>query len=97
MNNDKLNEISSYMSKLLRKSFGRGPKSCQAVMSDQFLVIYVRGFISPMEEVLMEQGQEVQVEKARSAVINHLIDELTGVIQVSLGIELEEPYDDWNF
>jgi uncharacterized protein YbcI len=50
--------ISSYISKLLRKKFGRGPQSCQTTISKNHLVTYIRGFLSPMENVLLEQGQD---------------------------------------
>ncbi|WP_343221453.1 MULTISPECIES: Na-translocating system protein MpsC family protein [Ornithinibacillus] len=92
-----LNSISSYTSKLLRKNFGKGPKSCQTTINHQFVVMYIRGFISPMEEVLMSQGQTSQVEIARNVIINHVLEELTGVIQVSLDREVEHYYHDWNF
>jgi uncharacterized protein YbcI len=97
MDQDKLNSISSYTSKLLRRNFGRGPESCQSTVSNGHFVIHIRGFISPMEEVLMEQGQRDQVERARTIIINHIIEELKGVIQVSLEREVEEYYQDWNF
>lgn len=94
---DKLNHISSYTSKLIRRKFGRGPQSCIAALNKNFLVLYIRGFISPMEEVLLQQGQAASVDNARSVIINNLLDELTGVIQYSLDIEVEDHYHDWNF
>ncbi|WP_226669921.1 Na-translocating system protein MpsC family protein [Metabacillus litoralis] len=97
MDQDKLNSISSLTSKLLRKNFGKGPKSCQSTICKQHLVIYVQGFISPMEEVLIQQGQQKQVEKARAVIIEHVLEELKGIIKVSLDREVEESYHDWNF
>ncbi len=96
MNNDQLNTISSYVSKLIRKKFGRGPKSCRTTANRHFLVTYIQGFLSPMEEVLLSQGQRDQVEKARTVIIDHMIEELTGVVQVSLDMEVDECYHDWN-
>lgn len=95
--NDKLTYISSYCSKALRKNFGRGPQSCQSTLNKNYLVLYVRGFISPMEEVLLQQKQTDYVENARSVVIQHLLEELKGVVQVTLDVEVEEYYHDWNF
>ncbi|RXJ02800.1 DUF2294 family protein [Anaerobacillus alkaliphilus] len=97
MEQEVLNSISSYLSKLLRKNFGKGPQSCQSIVYKRIFVAYIRGFISPMEEVLMEQGQSVQVERARSVIINHVLDQLKGVVEVSLKCEIEERYHDWNF
>ncbi|QOR67248.1 DUF2294 family protein [Cytobacillus suaedae] len=95
--NDKLTYISSYCSKALRKNFGRGPHSCQSTLNNNYLVLYVRGFISPMEEVLIQQKQNDYVENARNIIITHIIEELKGVVQVTLEVDMEEYYQDWNF
>ncbi|MFD1735040.1 Na-translocating system protein MpsC family protein [Bacillus salitolerans] len=97
MDQELLNSVSSYTSKLLRNNFGKGPQSCQSIMNKTHFVTYIRGFISPMEEVLMNRGQKIEVEKARNFIINHLLDELKGVIQVSLNREVQAYYQDWNF
>ncbi|MDZ5473681.1 Na-translocating system protein MpsC family protein [Bacillus sp. 31A1R] len=94
---EKLNTISSFTSKILRKNFGKGPQSCQSALCNKHLVIYIKGFISPMEDVLMQQGQNTQVEKARSTIINIILEELKGVIEVTLDCDIEEQYHDWNF
>ncbi|MED4015777.1 Na-translocating system protein MpsC family protein [Sutcliffiella cohnii] len=97
MSKDPLNFLSSYTSKLLRKNFGRGPQSCQTTLKNSHLVIYIKGFLSPMEEVLMQQGQRDQVDKARTIIIEHLIKELVGVIRLTIERDVEESYHDWNF
>lgn len=89
--------ISSYISKLLRKKFGRGPHSCQTTVSKNHLVTYIRGFLSPMEDILLEHGQDKYVDQARTVIITHLLDEIKGVIQVTFGVEVIEEYHDWNF
>lgn len=94
---DKLNTISSFTSKLLRKNFGKGPQSCQSTLTKNHLVIYIRGFISPMEEVLIKQGQRNQVQKARTVILNYLLNELKGVIELTLDQEVKRVYHDWNF
>lgn len=97
MDHGKLEYISSYISKLLRKKFGKGPQSCQTHLSGKYLVSYIRGFITPMEEILLQQNQNKFVDQAREVIVNHLLDEIKGVIQVSLDVEVEEYYHDWNF
>jgi uncharacterized protein YbcI len=88
--------ISRYISKLLRKQFGRGPHSCQTTVSKNHLVTYIRGFLSPMEDILLEYGQNKYVDYARNFIITHLLDEIKGVVQVTLGVEVVEYYHDWN-
>ncbi|MCH1624257.1 Na-translocating system protein MpsC family protein [Ferdinandcohnia quinoae] len=94
---EKIKYISSYTSKLLRNKFGRGPESCFAITADHFLVLNIRGFISPMEEVLLRERQDIQVDYARNIVINSILDELRGVIQVTLDTEVASFLHDWNF
>lgn len=89
--------ISSYISKLLRKKFGRGPQTCRTSVCKNHLVTYIRGFLTPMEDILLQQGQNKYVDHARTVIINHLLDEIKGVIQVTLDVEVEEYYHDWNF
>ncbi|MDQ0230370.1 Na-translocating system protein MpsC family protein [Metabacillus malikii] len=93
---DQLSTLSGYASKLLRKVFGRGPKSCQAFANQQFLVIYIRGFLSPMEEALISQGRNDYVERARNVIMKPVLEELRGVIQITLDVEVNETYHDWN-
>ncbi|MFP7299675.1 Na-translocating system protein MpsC family protein [Neobacillus niacini] len=89
--------ISSYISKLLRKNFGRGPRNCQTTISQNYLVTYISGFLSPMEDILLQQGQSKYVDHARNVIITHLLDEIKGIIQITFNIGVEEYYHDWNF
>jgi uncharacterized protein YbcI len=94
---NKLIDISSYFSKLLRRTFGKGPHSCQTTVSNRYLVTYIRGFLSPMEEVLLQQEQYKTVDYARSVIINHLLEEIKGVVQVTFDVAVGEYFHDWNF
>ncbi|WP_102347842.1 DUF2294 domain-containing protein [Bacillus sp. Marseille-P3661] len=96
-NNEKEEYISSYISKLLRKKFGKGPQNCRTTVTKNHLVTYIRGFLTPMEEILLQQGQQKYVDQARTVIINHLLDEIKGVVQVTFEVEVEEQYHDWNF
>ncbi|MDT8860895.1 DUF2294 domain-containing protein [Alkalihalobacillus sp. MEB130] len=94
---DQVNHISSYTSKLLRRKFGRGPESCTGTLSGRFFLLHIRGFISPMEEVLLQQGKSHDVDNARTLIIANVLDELKGVVQVSLKVDVAEYYHDWNY
>jgi len=95
--NNKLDYISSYISKSLRKNFGKGPQSCQTNLNGKYLVSYIRGFVSPMEEILLKQRQKKTVDDARTLIMDHLLEEIKGVIQVSINVEVTDYYHDWNF
>jgi uncharacterized protein YbcI len=94
---EQLKHVSSYTSKLLRKKFGRGPESCHASFGHHFFVLLIRGFISPMEEVLLEQGQRDTVEHSRSLIVDSILPELKGVLEITFRFEIKEFYNDWNF
>ncbi|HZG58578.1 DUF2294 domain-containing protein [Paenibacillus sp.] len=94
---EELKKISSYASKLLRQKFGRGPESCFASAASRFLVITIKGFLSPMEEVLLQHDKEDSVDRTRSIIVSSMLPELRGVISVSLGVEVERFYHDWNY
>ncbi|WHY67514.1 Na-translocating system protein MpsC family protein [Neobacillus sp. SuZ13] len=97
INQNKEEFISSYVSKLLRKNFGKGPHTCRTTLSKNHLVTYIRGFLTPMEEILLQQGQNRYVDDVRAAIINHVLNEITGVVKVTLEVDVEEYYHDWNF
>lgn len=94
---EELKKISSYVSKLLRQKFGRGPEACFASAHGRFLAITVRGFLSPMEEVLLQSDKEHSVDRTRSIIVASMLPEIKGVINVSLGMEATQFYQDWNY
>lgn len=93
---DQLKSVSSYASKWLRQKFGRGPESCRSYLAGRFLVFVVRGFLSPMEEVLLQQGQVDTVHASRQVIIEKLLSELQGVLQVTMDVQVRNFYHDWN-
>lgn len=93
---DQLSSISGFTSKILRKRFGRGPKTCQAFANEKHLVVYVRGFLSPMEEELLKQGKSEHIEILRNAIIKPVLEELKGIIHVIFQEDVADMYHDWN-
>lgn len=68
-----------------------------AVANGPYLVLYIRGFISPFEEVLLRKGQSPEVDFTRRTIIKDVLEELKGMVQFSLNEEVVETYHDWNF
>lgn len=93
---EQLKHISGYAGKLLRQKFGRGPEYCQAYARHHFLVLSVQGFLSPMEEALLRLGHQVIVTTARQAVMTSLLEELKGVIQLTLDADVTGFYTNWS-
>ncbi|MEH6938075.1 Na-translocating system protein MpsC family protein [Bacillus sp. JJ664] len=90
-------DISSLTSKLLRKNFGRGPVSCFAFANDRFLVFYIRGFLSPLESTLLEHGNGDNVDISRSIVMNAVINQLKGILELEFEQDIASFYHDWNY
>jgi len=89
--------ISTYISKLLKKKFGKGPETCRTTKSGNYLVTHIQGFLTPMEDILLQQGQYKYVDQARKVIINHILEEIKGVVQVTLKFDVKDHYHDWNF
>jgi uncharacterized protein YbcI len=88
-------EVSSYIGKLLRNHFGRGPDSVFVSIGYPFISMYLRNFISPMEKVLIRQKQDKIVQQTREILIQTLIPEIKAYIKIITGMEIREFYYDW--
>ncbi|WP_342047750.1 Na-translocating system protein MpsC family protein [Bacillus sp. OTU530] len=93
----KLMDISSLTSKLLRKNFGRGPEACYAYANEQFLVFYIRGFMSPLESILLENGNPDNIDISRNIVMKTVLNQLKGIIELEFEQDVECFYHDWNY
>jgi len=93
----KLMDISSLTSKLLRKNFGRGPESCFAYANERYLVFYIRGFMSPLESTLLEYGNSDNIDISRNIVMKLVLNQLRGVLELEFKKDIESFYHDWNY
>ncbi|MBU8914716.1 DUF2294 domain-containing protein [Bacillus sp. FJAT-29953] len=93
----KLMDISSLTSKLLRKSFGRGPESCIAYANERFLIFYIRGFLSPLESTLLENGNSDNIEISRNIIMKTVLYQLKAIIELEFEQNVESFYHDWNY
>jgi uncharacterized protein YbcI len=88
-------ELSSYISKILRDHFGKGPESVQVSLGKTFIIFYIRNFQSPTEKVLMDQKQVETVQQTRDLVMQTLIPEIKVYIKIVTGMDIREFYYDW--
>lgn len=89
-------KIASYVGKLLRDNFGKGPTSVHVTMDVPFLVIHLRDFLAPMEAILVQQKEIKRVEETRDVLMDQLKSEIQLELQYIAGIDLKELYFDWN-
>ncbi|WP_428911662.1 Na-translocating system protein MpsC family protein [Niallia sp. Krafla_26] len=95
MESKQSSELSTYISKILRSNFGKGPESVYVSISDTFITFYIRNFLSPTEKVLMAQKQEEIVQQTRDLVMQTLVPEIKAYIEIVTGMEIREFYFDW--
>ncbi|WP_241680297.1 Na-translocating system protein MpsC family protein [Metabacillus mangrovi] len=94
--NTKEKELGSYIGKLLRDHFGKGPGSVFAAISHPYVTVYIKDFLTPMENKLLDSEQDKYVQKIRDMLMEKLIEEIKAYIKLNIDIEIEEFYYDWN-
>lgn len=89
-------EIGGYISALLRSHFGKGPTSVYVTVKKPFILIHLRGFIAPMETVLLKKKDWKRVLETRDLLINELKGEIEENLRSIAGLNIREFYADWN-
>ncbi len=89
-------ELASYLGKLLRDHFGKGPSSVYVSVNKPFITMHIRDFIAPMERVLIDQGKLLKVEELRDHLMEELLPEIKATVQTMLGVNISEMYYDWS-
>ncbi|PLR94852.1 Na-translocating system protein MpsC family protein [Bacillus sp. T33-2] len=95
-NHKKEKELGSFVGRLLREHFGKGPGAVFATIANPYVTIYVKDFLTPIENKLINKGQNTYVEKLRDMLMETLISEIKIFISVNIGMEIKEFYYDWN-
>jgi uncharacterized protein YbcI len=88
--------IASFMGKLLRDHFGKGPESVFVTVVHTFITIYLRNFLTPSEKVLLEQNHDMILHQMREQLMQLMIPEISSYIQIMSGIKPTEIYYDWD-
>lgn len=89
-------EIGAYASALLRDYFGKGPTSVYVSISPPFVTIHFRGFMTPVEKVLLKQNETRRIIETRDLLMN----DIRGAVKKELWkigrLKVNEIYADWN-
>jgi uncharacterized protein YbcI len=96
-NQENLVYLSSKFSKLLKRRFGKGPEACNVFLKGNRFYVYMRQFITPAEDVLMNQGQLELAHNFRSTVMNSVTQEFIPEVSKILGISFDYFFHDWNY
>lgn len=90
-------ELSSEIGRLLRKHFGKGPEAVFVTIASPYVIIYLRHFLSPIENMLLEDNHTMTVEEIRDKMMRKLNDTIKEMIHSVTGLPIKEFYYDWTF
>ncbi|WP_322906730.1 Na-translocating system protein MpsC family protein [Paenibacillus sp. SGZ-1009] len=85
----------SYVTKLLRSRFGKGPQSVKIVISARCIVFQLRHFISPVEDFLLVHDEEETFRYTRELIMNAVLQDLQQFLQQQIGLQVVNMYYDW--
>lgn len=89
-------EISSYISTLLRTNFGKGPTSVYVSVKRPYITVHFRGFMAPMEAILMKQNESKRILETRSLMMNDLRQEIKLQFLKIADLDIKDIYADWD-
>ncbi|MDQ0256953.1 uncharacterized protein YbcI [Evansella vedderi] len=89
--------ISSQLSKLLKKSFGKGPDSCFSILHQNMLFVNLRQFTTPAEEVLLFKKEKSFALKFRSIILQSVFEKFKPEMKKTLSLEFDSFFHDWNY
>ena len=87
--------VSGYISGLLRTNFGKGPTSVFVAIRRPFVVIHVREFLAPTENMLMRQNEISKVQEIRDLLMAELSDQIKMELLKSVELDIKDIYTDW--
>jgi len=94
---EELTHISSYVSKLIKSKFGKGPETCYTSISDQYIVIHIKKFMTKIEYELVKNKDFATADKIRKNIMEDLLDPIQETLGEICGKSITNLYHDWNF
>jgi uncharacterized protein YbcI len=90
-------QLSSTLSKLLKRRFGKGPETCFVNFHSNRLIVFVRNYITPSEEVLIKSDKMSLAYNFRSAVMGTVFKEFAQEASSILNVTFDSFYGDWDY
>jgi uncharacterized protein YbcI len=92
-----LTYLSSYICKVMKKMFGKGPESCTIARRDNLVIVKVQHFITPAEEVLVNKNEFGLALKFRTTLLTAFFEETKSEISTVMKLEVDSFYHDWDY
>lgn len=89
-------DIASYVGKLFRDNFGKGPGSIYVSIAEPFITIHLREFLAPMEKILLERNDNLKIQETRDILMEETIPALKEYLKSVIHIDVQKIYYDWS-
>ncbi|WP_456277247.1 Na-translocating system protein MpsC family protein [Bacillus sp. AK128] len=90
-------QLGSTLSRMLKKRFGKGPETCYVTFHSERLTIYMRNFVTPAEEVLLERNQHKLAQQFRNSVMERVFQQFTEEAYHLLHLHFDRYFSDWDY
>lgn len=94
---EELTHISSYVSKLIKSKFGKGPETCYTSISDQYIIVHIKKFMTKIETELVKKEDFATVGRIRKNIMEDLLEPLQETLEEICDKKIIRIYQDWNF
>ncbi|UTR10437.1 DUF2294 domain-containing protein [Evansella sp. LMS18] len=89
-------ETARFISSMLRSNFGKGPASVYVTVKPPFFTAHIRGFIAPMEKILLRQKEYQRVLETRDLLMQDLKQEIILELWKTSALDVKQLYADWD-
>src|SRR5699024_420909 len=91
-------KISQFLTKFMKQRLGRGPKNVEIKITENTLIFFVTGILSPMEQIILQSpnGEEA-VYQSRLIYVNESNKQRIPNLESIVGLKAIDHYETWNF
>ncbi|MBU9719979.1 MULTISPECIES: Na-translocating system protein MpsC family protein [Bacillaceae] len=92
-------QVSSHISKQLKKHFGKGPEACHCTINKDLnvVLIQVRNFMTPAEEIMVKKDEMHLAASYRSLLIKSIFDSTKTELSRMTGFNFQDILHDWSY
>lgn len=96
-NQQELTFLSSYLSKTLKKHFGKGPEACVSLLHNNSLYTHIRKFITPSEEILLKSKELSLAINFRNKILENIIVDFEKEVLKHVDFKADYFNHAWNY
>ncbi|SDO18543.1 Na-translocating system protein MpsC family protein [Alkalicoccus daliensis] len=88
--------MANCVGRMLRDSFGKGPESAFTKLGDSYVIILLKGFLSPMEKIILEEQGPDALHALRESMMSQITQKIQFEAEKITGNTFNEFFFDWN-